>query len=200
MEHKNQNRALLIGMAIVLVSGTGIYFLISSLINQLTSIDSDISKALIGAGVTILVATIVGVGGKLLEQNIKIKQEVRSKKVPIYEEQMKVIFKILFASQKGNKKMEETEMIKAFTGFTEKLIIWGGSEVIKAWEEFRAHPWGNEDKDLAREGFMKFEKFVLTLRKDLGNENSNLEDGDLLRMFITDFDDHVKSDQAKDKL
>lgn len=197
MEHKNQIRSVLIGMAVVLASGAGIYFFISALIDKLASIDSDTSKALIGAGVTVFAATLTIVGGKLLEQKIKIKQEVRSKKVPIYEEQMEVIFKILLASKKGNKNIKENEMIKAFTKFTEKLIIWGGSEVIKTWEEFRLHPWEGADNNTAIEGFMKFEKFVFALRKDLGNENSNLEDGDLLKMFINDFDEYAQSGNAK---
>ncbi len=193
METKNQIQSVLIGLVIFFSIGFGMYFFISSLIDKLASVDSDISKALIGAGVTIFAATLTIVGGKLLEQKIKIKQEVRLKKVPIYEEQMEVIFKILFASKKGNKNMKEAEIVKAFTKFTEKLIIWGGSEVIKAWQEFRTHSWEDSDKNQGIKGFMIFEKFVLALRKDLGNENKQLEDGDLLKMFINDFDEYVQT-------
>ncbi len=84
--------------------------------------------------------------------------------------------------------MNDHQLPKAFLDFTEKLIIWGDSAVIKAWEEFRIHSWKDNDQATALEGFVKFERFIKALRKDLGNDNKNLKDGDLLRLFINDFD------------
>ena len=45
-------------------------------------------------------------------------------------------------------------------------------------------------------GFTLLERFILTLRKDIGNENSQLKDGDLLRLFITDYDASIGKQSA----
>ena len=197
MNLKQQIGSVLIGLGTVAALGFGFYWLVAALIDKLNSIDSDVSKALISAVVAIVGATLTIVVGKLLEQRIKIKQDVRLKKVPVYEEQMKVIFDVLFASKRGKKAMNEAQLVKAFSNFTEKLIIWGDSAVIKAWEEFRTHKWEDGNNQVARAGFVKFEAFVKALRKDLGNDNKNLKDGDLLRLFINDFEKLTNSEINK---
>ncbi|WP_437619822.1 hypothetical protein [Sorangium sp. So ce1151] len=51
--------------------------------------------------------------------------------------------------------------------------------------EFRLHDWVNGTH---ADGFLKFEKFVKAIRADLGNSNSELKHGDLIKLFVNDFD------------
>ena len=73
--------------------GYGLFVFLTALIEKLNSIDSDLSKTIVGSSLAVLGAAITIAAGKILEQRIKIKQEVREKKVPVYEEQMEAIFR-----------------------------------------------------------------------------------------------------------
>ncbi len=104
MKILQQIGSITIGLVTLGILGIGAYWFIAALIDKLSSINSDVSKALIGAVVAVVGATITIVFGKLLEQRIEIRQEVRVKKVPVYEEHMKVIFDVFFAAKRGKKK------------------------------------------------------------------------------------------------
>ena len=57
--------------------------------------------------------------------------------------------------------------------------------MIKAWASFRLHDWNGGTPE---EGFLKFEQVVRAMRTELGNKNTNLSPGELLRIFINDID------------
>ncbi len=73
---------------------------------------------------------------------------------------------------------------KSFQSFTQKLLIWGGPEVIQAWSAFRLHDWSQGKKE---DGMIKLETFIRAIRTELGNSNSTFAAGDLVRLFINDF-------------
>ena len=157
-EIKQQLKALVVPLLLIALLGFGSYWFIAALIDKLNSVNSDIGKAIIAGAATIIVTVLSLVAGKIWEQKIKIRQDIRDKKIPVYEQQM----------------------IKAFSTFTEKLIIWGDPLVIKAWSEFRL----NADP---KQFLIKWQSFLMALRKDIGNSNANLEGGDLMRLFINDY-------------
>jgi hypothetical protein len=160
----------------------GAYLAGAALLHQLAGVTTDVGKAIVTAGATVFAATLSVVLGKLWEQRVKINEEVRQRKLPVYEQQIALIFSFL---SKDEAKPTQQDVQKAFRSFTEKLLIWGGPAAIKAWSAFRLHTW---EKDRAREGFLKFEAFIKAVRKELGNTNMPLADGDLLRTFINDVD------------
>ena len=185
MNIRSQLWSIAIGLGTLYAIGYGAYLLFATTIDKLNSINSDVSKTVIAGGFALVGTVITLVAGKLWEQHIKIRQEVREKKIPVYEQQITTFFNAMFAQKKGLTPMSEPELQKAFAEFTEKLIVWGSSEVIQSWQQFRTHDWQNGTPVQA---FMQLESFLKTLRKDIGNENKHLKDGDLLRLFITDFD------------
>ena len=184
METKQHPLALPVSLVVVAVLGLGVYWFISALIEKLNAVNSDLGKAIIAGAVTLSVALVSVVVGKVWEQRLKLQQDVREKKVPVYEKQIETFFSVLFAPKEGENKVSEEELKKAFQGFTEKLIIWGGPEVIQAWSAFRLHAWQNSK---AEQGFLKLEAFLKAIRKDLGNSNGSLAAGDLVKLFINDF-------------
>ncbi len=185
MSAKQQNPVeIFISLLVVFLLGIGLYLLITAFIDKLNSVGSDLSKAIITGGVTVSVAVFSLVIGKLWEQQVQIQQNLREKKIPVYEKQIEIFFSAMFAEKYGDKKLTKEEIAKAFNKFTEKLIIWGSAEVIKAWSDFRLHNWENGKP---AEGFLKVEYLMKAIRKDLGNSNSNLSDGDIVKLFINDF-------------
>lgn len=184
MNDKQQPVSIFVSLLVVGLLGLGIYWLTSALFDKLGSIDSDLGKAIVTGGVTVSIAVISLVIGKLWEQKVKIQQDIREKKIPVYEKQIATFFSVLFAEKHGEKKLTENELGKAFQDFTEKLIIWGSPEVIQTWLAFKLHDWQNSD---STEGFLKVEALLKAIRKDLGNSNSNLAVGDMMKLFVNDF-------------
>lgn len=186
MNFRQQVTSIGFGLVTVFILGCGAYFLFAACVDKLNTINSDLGKALIAGGLALVGSSIALVGGKLLEQRIKIRQEVRDRKVPVYEQQIAALFQTMFAAKRGEIQSAQSELEKAFLAFTEKLLIWGSSEVIQAWQAFRNHDWQNKSELVT--GFLLLESFIKTLRTEIGNENSQLKDGDLLRLFINDFE------------
>lgn len=184
MKQGQQLSAIAISLLTVAALGAGLYWFIAALIEKLASVSSDVSKAVIAGGAAVIGSVLTLVAGKLWEQRIKIRQELRAKKIPIYEQQVETLFDAMFAAKLGKPGQSQKKLEVAFVEFTEKLLIWGSSDVISSWQAFRAHDWENQPKS----EFGLLEDFILTLRKDIGNENSKLKEGDLLRLFITDYD------------
>jgi hypothetical protein len=163
--------------------GWGVYLVLGALLRQLAGVTTDVGKAIVTAGATVFAAVLSVVLGKLWEQRVKINEEVRQRKLPVYEQQIALMFS--FLSKDEASKPTQQDVQKAFRSITEKLLVWGGPAAIRAWSAFRLHTW---EKDRPREGFLKFEAFIKAVRKELGNTNTPLADGDLLRTFINDID------------
>lgn len=196
MDDKQQSVNMFVSLLVVGLLGLGVYWLITAIIDKLNSVDSDLGKALVTGGVTVSVAVVSLVIGKLWEQQVKIQQDIREKKIPVYEKQIEIFFSIMFAEKYGGKKPTEDELGKAFQDFTEKLIIWGSAEVIQAWLAFRLHDWQNSN---TVEGFLKVEILLKAIRKDLGNSNSNLAVGDITKLFVNDFNIELLHQSSQQK-
>ena len=174
----------LVGAVVVLaVLVGGLYFFVAAVLDKLNSLNSDLGKAIVAGAVTLFAAVVTVVGGKIWEQRVKIQQDVREKRLPVYEKQIETFFSVLFAEKAGNEKPSEQDIQKAFMAFTEKLIVWGSPEVIKAWSAFRLHDWTSAKPV---DAFLKVELFLRAIRRDLGNSNSGLPPGELMRLFVND--------------
>lgn len=190
-----QLKPIAVPLLIVAFLGFGTYLLIAAIIDKLNSINTDVGKAIIAGTATVIISVLSLVVGKIWEQKIKDKQDIRQKKIPVYEEQVAAIFSLLFAEKCGEDKPTDQQIIKAFSGFTQKLIIWGGPTVIKAWSDFRL----GADPTNTAQFFGKWQTFLMALRQDIGNSNSNLEGGDLMRLFINDYGTEVQTLDAESK-
>ena len=145
----------------------------------MTAPPSDLTGVIIAASVAILVTVITAVAGKLYEQHLKIRDELRAKKAPIYEKHIATFFKVLLAPKITGKALNQEEAATAFAGVAEQMIVWGSPDVIKAWNNFKAVAQTAQGADLL-EGIFK------AMRKDLGHEDKDLNKGDLLRLFVND--------------
>lgn len=139
---------------------------------------SDLTAVIIAA-VTVVSSAIVLVKGKLMEQQIKIEDEIRAKKAPIYEKHLATFFKVLLAPKITGKAFNRDEAAAAFAGVAEQMIVWGSPDVIKAWNNFKTGAQTAQGTDLL-EGIFK------AMRKDLGHNDKDLNKGDLLRLFVND--------------
>jgi hypothetical protein len=92
---------LVVSLAIVALLGLGVYYFIAAVIDKLNAVNSDLGKAIVTGAVTVAAAIVTLVVGKVWEQRVKIQQEVREKKIPVYEKQIETFFAVMFAQKTG---------------------------------------------------------------------------------------------------
>ncbi|XGV86390.1 MAG: hypothetical protein ACAF42_12565 [Limnothrix sp. BL-A-16] len=181
MSNSQQSSGIWVGLAVIVWLAS---FFVISVIDKLNAINPDLSKSLVSAGTPIVIALISVMIAKLWEQRLQKQQEIRMKKMPVYEKQIKDILKIILAEKYGDTIPEQSAIEKGFLDFTQELIVWGSPEVIQAWSSFKTYDWSSSSP---KDSLLRLEEFMLVIRKDLGNNNSILKKGDLVKLFINDF-------------
>lgn len=152
----------------------------------MATIDEQILAAIITGAFTIFVTAISILVAKNFEHKKQIEQQIRLKKLPIYEDFLEFWFKILLENKTG-KKVSQREMANFFAEFTQKIIVWGSDEFIKDYGKFRdLFPTEETNKRDNSDVMTAFEGLLLSIRKDTGHKNKNIKHRDLLRLFVTD--------------
>ncbi|MHC4122634.1 MAG: hypothetical protein ACYSSI_03595 [Planctomycetota bacterium] len=160
------------------------------------NLNTEIGVAVIAACTTVLVSVLSVLISKWLERRAEIRREHRGKKVEIYESFIGIWFDILFASKLGQDTPSEKDTIKKLAPIIRQLVPWGSDEVIRSFVKFRdtaSIPEKEQNKQNTIEMFDRFERLLLDIRKDLGHSCKNLKTGDLLKLFIIDYD-HYKQE------
>lgn len=186
MKSKKEIYQLVTGFTIIIVTLCLFVYIMRQAWNALSSVDEKLSIAIIGGCVTIVISVISTLYAKHLENKIRIENEHKEKKIPIYTELIEFIFKIFEQSKAGNNIPKEE--IESFNfNLAKKLLIWGSDDVINEFNNFKrsANNGGYEPVLFATE------KLWMAIRKDLGHKNKNITKGKLLRLIITDIDKHL---------
>ncbi len=127
---------------------------------------------------------------KAIEENLRIDR--RKLYIDILEPSMKI-----FADIKGQGPEEAMKQIKSYeyrkTSFELNLI--GSDNVVKAYNNFMQHIYkcSESNKQNPKEMMRLFGKFLLEIRKSLGNKKTKLNPYDMLKSFITDIEEIEKS-------
>lgn len=136
---------------------------------------------------------------KFLEKKKTIEQQIREQKLPIYEEFIDFIFKV-FENTKENSKehVSEADMQKFFWKLNRKSILWLSDNTLKSYIV-----WRNGIEDFAKNNpnnnnasvniLLDFEKLLLDFRKDIGHQNTNIKQGDIISMFVNDWKQHLET-------
>jgi hypothetical protein len=172
------------GLMLLITIVWGAIFLITKIMNLFLSLNSDVAKAIVAAGVTGLVAILSLLISKQYEHRSQIHKEHREKKIPIYEELIDFLFRLLFSEKIGEQPPNEKEIVKFFVQFTQKLIIWGSDDVVKSYEKFRVTLLNDPSKSI-----FALEEVLLVIRRDLGHKNKGFKQGTILGLYINDIHD-----------
>ena len=177
-------KSLFLALMLIFALGWGVYLFLAALIDKVNSIPSDLGKTLIASSVTILVAVITLVAGKILEQRIRIREEIRAKKIPVYEKLIQTYFRIFYAPKTGTTAPSQEELVSVFADFAQNMIVWGSCDVIRAWNEFRTAQFDQKDM---KKNLDRMETFFRAVRRDIGNDVRCLKQGDLVSLFVNDY-------------
>ncbi|MBC7782752.1 MAG: hypothetical protein H7144_02850 [Burkholderiales bacterium] len=177
------------GLVLLGAIGYGCFIAVRAAFHVIDSMKSDIAMAIIAAGATVLVSILSILLGKVYEARERIQNQHREKKVPVYEELIQFISRVLSGEKIGTAPTQE-EIIKF--GFNQKMMVWGADEVLLAWVKWlRAISDAEVLKADPLKGLFLYEELILAIRRDLGHKNKSLKRGDVLRLFVNDIDVHL---------
>lgn len=183
-------RDTLIGLAVLLVLGALLVVIVRAVFSLLSSADPAVLAAVIVTSGTVLVS----VGSLILSNRSQARQQAQQaqhdRKAEAYEELLTYWFWVMRECRNAPpaKRKQADEKYRATV--PQKLITWGSEDVVK---EFTAQvgPSGVTEET----SILGFEKLLLAVRRDLGHTNKGLEEGDLLRPFLTGVDEAVRRKQ-----
>lgn len=178
------------GLVLLAGFGSGAYWLARTLWHAFSELDPAIAAPLLTMSATVIVAVITVVAGKQLEQRRDSVNQLRMRKIEVYQQFLKIWFEFLArttdkTSSPISRKKAERDIAKYLHDFTSKLILWGNHDVIKAFGAFResSQPEGEEPNPAI---LVHFEQVLFEMRKDLGHTNKGLKPGALLLLFLSD--------------
>jgi hypothetical protein len=135
----------------------------------------------------------VGVLGVVWQQRqserARLHEANRDRMTPIYYELLGTIFKKIGEGEGVQGPDPETEAF--FRDLKARQMMLGASSemvaAFNAWQQTTAelHEQGNDQGAV-----LAWEVLLRAIRKDLGHQDSDLPAGELLRLFITDYDEH----------
>lgn len=190
--------AAAVALAAVVALLFGLWWVGASLVTMLRTIDAEIAAAIVSglAAVTIAIATTWL--GRSLQRRTDARRGQQEKRVPVYEEFVKGVLQSMGISSSGKARkgrIDEQHAHRVLSEFTEKAIVWGSDDVLKAWIAFRTA--GQQPEEYGNKILLIMEELFLAMRKDLGLSNRGLDRGDLLRLFINDFDPALLEPEEK---
>ena len=173
---KGNSYTLMGGMALVIIVGLGLigWFLFT------------LSKAEPGIQSGILALIGVTASGIIAHNSAK-KREIEARhfaeKRKGYTAFIDIILDTFMAEKLGKKPPTEKELLSKFVDYKKVLLTWADADVIKMWNETETNfvDIGNKDH---KEVLLIWDKMLRTIRKDLGKDDSQLNDGELASVIL----------------
>lgn len=176
MNESGQSRiasCLYLVLGLVLVGGIG--YGIFETIRSSPSVAGPLVTALGAVGAVLI--------GRHWEQRQQIEQARRERVSVAYTTLVEAFFK---AAESGG--MEPDRVAKTMSEVVQTVLLWGPPSVIGEFNAWRAVV-AEEENPLT--GLLPFERLMRAMRADLGSKNEDLAMGDLLRLVVNDFDEHL---------
>ncbi len=187
--HGSQTKwQVFLGFVLLAVILLLVYWAVTSLWRALSAtpaVGAAIAAATLGGVLTIAGHFIV----KHLERRAAIVAQLREKKIPVYEDIIRLLFGIAFGGKGGRKKLNEQEMVKATADITEKLTIWGSDEMVQEFHGFRISAL---NQHAGYDTLLRVANLMLAVRKDLGHKNKDIGRREILGLFINDLPKSIK--------
>ncbi len=176
----------LLGLVILALIVWGLYAGTKGLIGAITEAKSSVVASFLAAAVAVVGSVITLAVGKAYETRAAIRNDLRQKKTPVYEDIVHtLLYDVMFAEMLGRELPAQPQLMEFFARITEKLTIWGSDDVLRVYGEFKANAATENDPT---QGIFMFEDLLLAIRKDLGHRNKGVGRKAILRLFVTDIE------------
>lgn len=176
----------------------GFVWLVIKMFNWFSEAKADVKLSIASAVLTAFVTIVAVLIAKKKEKEADFWRAQYSTKLEIYQNFVNNLIVKLFLPERHNfkndvekKKYEEQknkDQIAAIQDFIAKVILWGNGSVIhetSIWLKILR----NQDNPNVIAAMQQIEPVLRTIREDLGHSNKKIEEGDILRLFIVDYDE-----------
>jgi hypothetical protein len=139
--------------------------------------------ALVGSLLTAASAVVAVSVSRTMEKKAELRQVHREHMAPLYAELLERVRTV---------DQDEAEAEAFWRGLSSRLILYGPPSVIKAQLTLSRY-LGQMGSPLVpnREMMELLERLYRAMRADLGHDDKGLDEGDLLRLYITDIDEVI---------
>ena len=168
-----------------------IIYAIYAFILMLKTASSDVKVTTLSLCGTAIITVISVLLSKFYERRAEIRKDQFHDKVKVYQKfTTKIIGEILLNNNQTPDDKKQQKLDPVFREFVQDMVLWGSGESLH-----EASKWITSlriqglDEQKIYENLFLFENFLLAIRKDLGHSNQKIQKGDLLRLFIKDFDE-----------
>jgi hypothetical protein len=136
--------------------------------------------AIIGA----IATAVVGVYGVIWQQRqaerSRLREAHRDRMTPVYDDLLKLVINSM---DKKNRSQAKTEnFMRDLKG--RQLLLGGSSAMIRAFNNWEATTSTAQKNDKPEGAIFAWEILLRAIRQDLGHDDSDLDRGELLRVFI----------------
>ncbi len=167
----------LVGLLTLVAICLGLYFGIRGIWRALVSVDSQLAVAVVAAGATLLASTITVMLGRHFERKKEIDAHFRGDKIKIYDAFLVEFFKAFDSSET----QDSEKMVKFLRGWQQKLVLWGGSNVLSTY-----FTWTNHLKTTAPNAktILLMDEFFRALRADIGQSSRGIAKGAFCNLIL----------------
>lgn len=173
------------GLVLLVSFGIGSYFLLLFLIKGLIQLPDGIRTVIVTGVFTVFGSILTLFWTKSIERKREIEQENRKQKVLVYEKFMDFWFRIFVNYIIVNKEVPAEEYKEFMGTHTQKLLLWASDDVLREYSAFRKSALDGNDTLM-----FQFGKMLMAIRADIGHKNTDVNERDILRTFITDIDEY----------
>jgi len=165
------NKTLVIALASVaiVIGYVGFIDIWRSLYQTATSLDIWLIIAL----TSLVIATGLVMFGRYAERKLEIETQLKIQKIEIYD-QFLIELSLLFQREHSN-----ADLLNFITEWQSKLILWSDSETLKSLLH-----WHNSLITQDKNSLKILETFIRTLREEIGQPSSEIEQGALIHLMI----------------
>lgn len=161
----------------------GIMTAVDWLSSLASKLDAVVIVALITGSVSIIGVLISSVIAKRIEYKRSRQEYLAKKREEPYGQFVDMIYK-LQQNIKNPNSYTEVQMLTDLSQFSRQITLWGSSQVVTKWVEFREN---STKPGSAQKNLLLLEEIMNEMRKDLG-----LKKGDLLAFFVNDIKSVLK--------
>ena len=109
-----------------------------------------------------------------------------------YNSFIDIMFDVLTAIKLGREPPSERQLATRILEYKKTLLIWADAYVIKMWDEVESS-LANTDQD-PKKVLLMWDSLLREMRKDLGKDDSELDDGDLVSLILLAKEKHKVKD------
>lgn len=170
---------LVAAVAVVL----GLWFSAREVVRFVGSLESELTASIVAAAGAVLVGLATVIYNQRQIKEREIAESHRPQKVEVYGRYMEMMFDLLKRTKEGqtaSKEQMPEALVDKMYEFRRDVILWGSPGVIRAYLD-----WEKIASEDPTTGFLAWDKMLREFRKDLGNSNWLLKDGQLMSVILT---------------